>query len=80
MIPGLSTQKEKKVTAPIFDLATVGAVYSDGFAPEFLTAHDGKRKALQMQHVDFVQGGRPCEDFEDFRLLRGGYVVGIPKT
>lgn len=45
MIPGLSTQKENKVTAPTFDLATVGAVYSDGLSL-ILTAARRQAKSI----------------------------------
>lgn len=79
MIPGLSKQKEKKVTAPTFDLATVGAVYSDGLSLIF----DGSTGASQKHYkcntsISFKAGDRVkiCRISGTYVVE---YVVGNPK-
>lgn len=80
MIPGLSTQKEKKVTAPIFYLATVGAVYSDGLSLIF----DGSTTASEKHYKCNTSISFKAGDRVKISKISGSYVVdyvvGIPKT
>lgn len=80
MIPGLSKQKEAKASAPSFDLATVGAVYSDGLSLIF----DGSTSASQKHYKCNTSISFKAGDRVKISKISGSYVVdyvvGSPKT
>lgn len=80
MIAGLSKQKETKTATPSFDLATIGAVYSDGVSLIF----DGSTEASEKHYKCNTSIAFKAGDRVKISKISGSYVVdyvvGNPKT